>query len=64
MFVGEAIVHYGLSDFTIMQPGGYVICAVSGDRIPIDRLLYWSHERQEAYRDAATSLKGFQEAEQ
>lgn len=62
MFTGEAIIHYGPSDFTIMQPGGYVLCAVSGDQIPIERLMYWSHERQEAYRDAHASLRGFQQA--
>ncbi len=59
-FSGEAKVHYGAADFTILNPGGYVLCAVTGDRIEIDQLRYWSHERQEAYRDASASLEAFQ----
>lgn len=62
LFSGEATLHYGPSDFTIMDPGGYVICAVTGEHIALEHLRYWSHERQEAYKDAAASLKGFQKA--
>jgi len=59
-FAGEAIVHYGPADFTIIETGGYVTCAVTGDKIAVDQLKYWSHERQEAYKDAAASLQAFQ----
>lgn len=62
LFSGEAVVHYGPADFTIMETGGYVVCAVSGDKIPVDQLKYWSHERQEPYKDAAASLQAFQKA--
>jgi len=62
LFAGEAILHYGASDFTIMEPGGYVICAVTNERISLDHLRYWNHERQEAYKDAAASLKAAQKA--
>lgn len=55
-FSGQATLHYGSSDFTIMEPGAYVICAVTGENIPLDHLRYWSHERQEAYKDAEASL--------
>lgn len=61
-FSGEAVIHYGLSDFTIIEPGNFVNCAVTGDPVPIDQLRYWSHERQEAYKDAAASLIAFQKA--
>ena len=44
-----------------MSPGGYVRCAVTGREIPLDELKYWSVELQEAYADAATSLKRHQE---
>ncbi len=57
IFAGEAQIHYGPSDFTILEPGGYVICAVTGDRIPIDQLRYWNADRQEAYKDAYASLE-------
>ena len=61
-FSGEAAIHYGPADFTIMEAGNYVKCAVTGDKIPIDQLKYWSHERQEAYKDAAASLQAFHKA--
>ncbi len=54
---GEAQIHYGDSDFTIMQTGSYVTCAVTGEKIPLERLRYWSAVRQEAYKDAAASLE-------
>ncbi len=62
LFSGEASLHYGLSDYTIMDPGAYVICAVTGERIPLESLRYWNHDRQEAYKDAAASLAAFQKA--
>lgn len=62
LFAGEATLHYGLSDFTIMDPGAFVICAVTGDKIPLEHLRYWNHDRQEAYRDAAASLAAFKKA--
>lgn len=58
----EARVHYGDGDFALLSPGDYVICAVTGRRIPIAELRYWSVERQEAYVDAAASLKAVEAA--
>ena len=62
LFGGEAVVHYGLADFTIIESGNYVKCAVTGEKISIDQLRYWSHDRQEAYIDAAASLEAFKKA--
>lgn len=59
---GEAKIHYGASDFTIMETGSYVLCAVTGDRIPLEMLRYWNADRQEAYKDAHASLEGFKRA--
>ena len=56
---GEAKIHYGTPDFTVMTPGAYVLCAVTGDKIPLANLRYWSVERQEAYKDAAAALKAY-----
>ncbi len=61
-FSAAAVIHYGLSDFTIIEPGSFVNCAVTGDPIPIDQLRYWSHERQEPYKDAEASLQAFKKA--
>jgi len=59
---GEAIVHYGASDFTIMEGGAYVLCATTSQKIPLERLRYWNEERQEAYKDAAASLAAWKKA--
>ena len=61
-FEGEAQLDYKSSDFEMILPGSYVICAVTGERISLDRLRYWSAERQEAYIDAAASLAAWKKA--
>lgn len=48
----EAVVRYGDADFKIIKAGGFVTCAVTGRRIPLNALRYWSVEQQEAYADA------------
>lgn len=53
---GEARIRYLDGDFQILSPGNYVLCAVTGQAIPLDELKYWSVERQEAYRDAAAAI--------
>jgi hypothetical protein len=45
----EAKLRYGDNDITILKQGLYVLCAVSGARIPLDELRYWSVDQQEAY---------------
>ena len=60
---GEARVRYLDGDFQVISPGSFVRCAVTGTQIPLEELRYWSVERQEAYVDAAASLKAFQRAE-
>ncbi|MFD1327358.1 DUF2093 domain-containing protein [Mycoplana ramosa] len=53
----EAKIRYLDGDFQILMPGAYVVCAVTGEQIPIDELRYWSVARQEAYVDAAASFE-------
>jgi len=60
---GEAVIHYGPSDFTILEGGAYVTCATTGEKIPIDRLRYWNADRQEAYKDADASLTAWKKAQ-
>ncbi len=52
----EAKISYGSSDFLILESGSFVRCAVTGERIPLDSLRYWSAELQEAYKDGAASF--------
>lgn len=56
---GEAQIHYTDADFTIQKPGRFVLCAVTGEKILLENLRYWSVARQEAYLDAAAALKRF-----
>ncbi|HEX8666955.1 MAG TPA: DUF2093 domain-containing protein [Allosphingosinicella sp.] len=45
----EAKLHYMPGTFRVLSPGDHVVCAVTGRRIPLDELRYWSVARQEAY---------------
>lgn len=50
---------YDTPDFEIVRPGSFVLCAVSGERIPLGELKYWSAAYQEAYRSAEESTAAF-----
>ena len=54
---GEARLRYLDSDFQVVVPGSYVLCAVTDQRIPLSELRYWSVDRQEPYVDAGASLR-------
>ena len=60
-FKGEAKVKYLDGEVQVLTPGDFVRCAVTGRHIPLDDLRYWSVELQEAYVDAASSLKRHRE---
>lgn len=53
----EAKLHFRAGSFAVIVPGSYVTCAVTGKRILLDDLRYWSVERQEPYADAAAALQ-------
>ena len=44
-----ATLHFGDGEFAVLRSGTHVVCAVSGRRIPLTALRYWSAEHQEAY---------------
>lgn len=56
-----ADLRYSISDFVVIRPGAYVICAVTGSKIPLDSLKYWSADLQEAYVDAEASARRFED---
>jgi|TARA_Y100000992_G_scaffold281236_1_gene228849 hypothetical protein len=37
------------NNFKIIEKGDYVLCAITGKQIPLDKLNYWSVNDQEAY---------------
>ena len=55
-----ARVHYMAGTFRVLSTGDHVLCAVTGVRIPLHELKYWSVERQEAYVDADSSFQAEQ----
>ena len=44
-----AQLHYGDGEFAVLRPGDHVVCAVTGKRIPLTALRYWSAALQEPY---------------
>ena len=56
-----AKLHYGDGEYAVLRPGRYVVCAVTGQKIPLEALRYWSAELQEAYASPAEALKRWQE---
>ena len=47
-----ARLHYLANGYRMLSAGDNVVCAVSGERIPLDALRYWSVARQEPYASA------------
>lgn len=48
---------FGPNGFRVMRPGNHVVCAVTGEQVPLEELRYWSVERQEAYASADISTR-------
>lgn len=57
---GEAKIRYLDGDFQVLAPGTHVVCAVTGEAIPLSELRYWNVDTQEAYVDAAAAHVAFQ----
>lgn len=53
---GEAVLRYSDMVYTVLKRGEFVICAVTGRRIPIEALVYWSVDRQEPYADVQAAI--------
>lgn len=51
-----ARLHYMANGFRVLSQGDHVLCAVSGERIPLDSLRYWNVARQEAYASAEIAM--------
>ena len=52
-----ARLHFMANGFRVLAPGDHVVCAVSGARVPLDDLRYWSVAAQEAYASAAIATE-------
>ena len=49
MIGNKAKLKFYPNNFEIVEKGDYVICAVSGKKIPLDQLTYWNVDLQEPY---------------
>ncbi len=49
MYKKLAKIKYLPNNFQVLQDGDHVICAISGKKIPLDKLNYWNVELQEPY---------------
>ncbi len=58
---GEAVLEYLDGEYRVVRPGSHVVCAVSGTKIPLESLRYWSVDLQEPYASASIAHKRFQE---
>lgn len=52
---------YESGSYRIVESGDHVICAVTGQRINLAALRYWSHELQEAYFSADIASRRYAE---
>ncbi|WP_298399956.1 DUF2093 domain-containing protein [Sphingobium sp.] len=52
-----ARLHYMPYSFRVLQAGDHVLCAVTGQRIALENLRYWSIVRQEPYANAQASVQ-------
>lgn len=58
----QARLQYLSGSYRVVAPGDHVVCAVTGARIPLNSLRYWSWELQEAYADPVTASRRYAEA--
>ena len=59
MFKKLAKIKYLPNNFEVIQDGDHVICAISGKKIPLEKLNYWNVELQEAYFSALEANERF-----
>ena len=60
-FGREAVLRYKDAEFEIVRQGDYVRCAVTGRRIPLAQLKYWSVPLKEAYAGPDIALQRWRE---
>ncbi|MBI1211882.1 MAG: DUF2093 domain-containing protein [Alphaproteobacteria bacterium] len=58
---GLAVLRYLDGEYQVVTPGVFVICAVTGKRIPLEDLRYWNVDLQEAYVDATAAHQRYVE---
>ena len=49
MFKKLAKIKYLPNNYQVIEDGDHVICAISGKKIPLEKLTYWNVDLQEPY---------------
>ena len=52
-----ARLHFMANGFRMLTTGDHVVCAVTGQTIPLEELRYWSVVKQEPYAGAEASAR-------
>lgn len=52
-----AKLHYMANNFRMLVAGDHVVCAVSGQKIALDELRYWSVAKQEPYASPELAVR-------
>jgi hypothetical protein len=58
-----AALRYEPNGFRVLSPGTFVLCAVTGERIPLEVLRYWSVDHQQPYASAQVATQRLLEGE-
>ncbi len=56
-----ARLQYLSGSYRIISQGDHVLCAITGTRVPLTTLRYWSSELQEAYVSADVAVARYTE---
>ena len=51
------------NSFDILEDGDFVECAISGKKIPLEKLHYWNVDLQEAYYSPEEVKKSYEKRE-
>ena len=57
----KAKLKFNPNNFEVIEQGEYVVCAVSGKHIDLNKLTYWNSEFQEAYFSPKEAQKRYEE---
>ena len=61
MNLDKAKLKFNPNNFEVIEEGDYVVCAVSGKKIALNKLTYWNVELQEAYFSPKEAQQRYEE---
>ncbi len=61
MNLNKAKLKFNPNNFEVIEEGDYVVCAVSGKKIDLNKLTYWNIEFQEAYFSPKEAQQRYEE---